>query len=109
MASGTLGTGNPAASTWTSIYTVPATKVATMNIRLTNLSMTAATLIRLAIGPAAGAPASQGEYIEPVDYSMEGGEILEDIGIVAGPGDIVKLFASTTNIAIRVHGFEAIQ
>lgn len=109
MASGTLGTANPAESTWTSVYTVPALKVATVNVRLTNLSTTVTSVIRLAIGPAAGAPATQGEYIEPIDYAMEGSEILEDIALVMGPGDIVKVFANTTNIAVRVHGFEATQ
>lgn len=109
MASGTLGIANPSASTWTSVYTVPALKVATANIRLTNLSLTAAALIRVAIGQAAGAPASQGEYIEPIDYSMDGGEVLEDMALVMGPGDILKVFSSTANIAVRVHGFEAAQ
>ena len=109
MASGTLGISNPAASTWTSVYTVPATFVATANIRLTNLSPSTPVVIRLAIGNAAGAPASNGEYIETIDYSMEGGEIIENIGIVIGPGGIVKAFASNTNLAVRVHGFEALQ
>ena len=109
MASGTLGIANPLVNTWTSVYTAPAGKVATVNIRLTNTNPSVTTLIRLAIGPASGAPATNGEYIEPIDYSMEGGEILEDYAIVMGPGDIVKVYASTANIAVRVHGFEAIQ
>ena len=109
MASGTLGIGNPAASTWTTIYTVPAGKVATANIRMTNLSTSTGALIRVAIGDADGAPASNGEYIEPLDYSMDGGEILEDSAIVIGPGGKVKIFSSTTDIAVRVHGFEATQ
>lgn len=107
MASGTLGTGNPAASTWTTIYTVPVGKVATVNIRLTNLSISGTNLIRLAIGPADGAPATQGEYIEPIDYVMGGSELVEDFGLVMGAGDKVKAFCNTTNLAVRVHGFES--
>ena len=109
MASGTLGIGNPLASTWTTIYTVPGGQVATANIRLTNLSTSTTSLVRVAIGNADGAPAGNGEYIEPLDYAMEGGEILEDSAIVIGPGGKVKVFSSTANIAVRVHGFEAAQ
>lgn len=109
MPSGTLGIANPLASTWTSVYTVPALKVSTVNIRLVNLDTIQTSLVRVAIGNASGAPASNGEYIEPIDYPMEGGEILEDSAIVVGPGNIVKVFSNTANIAVRVHGFEAPQ
>lgn len=110
MASGLLGKASPAANTWTPVYTVPATKVTTMNIRLVNRDVNTSTNIRLAISTVAGSGApADSEYIEPVDYPMLAGEVLEDIALVAGPGEIVKIYASSGSVSIRVMGFEANQ
>lgn len=109
MASGTLGISNPSANTWTTVYQVPTGKVSTVNIRVTNTSSSTGCALRLAIGAANGAPPSIAEYIEQIDYIMEAGEVLEDYAVVIGDGDKVKIFVSTANIAVRIHGFEANQ
>lgn len=106
MASGTLGTAAPAANTWTSVYECPTGKVATINIRCVNIDTTNTILIRVAITPTIG-PALDQYLIEPKDYVMNGGEVLEDIGIVIGPGDKVNVYTNVATLAVRVHGFES--
>lgn len=107
MASGTLGTSSPAANTWTAVYTCPVGKVATINIRFVNLDTTTNLLLRAAITPTTGAPSGNQFYIEPIDYNMAPGEVLEDIGLVIGAGDIVNVSSNLAMLAVRVHGFES--
>lgn len=108
MASGLLGSAAPAATTWTTVYTVPAGKIATMNIRVVNRDYTNTASIRLAISAADGAALNK-EYIECPDYPLKGGKVLEEIAIVAGPGEKVNFYSSTANCSIRVMGFERAQ
>lgn len=107
MASGKLGIASPAANTWTTVYTVPAGRVATFNVRIVNRSLVKSCNIRLAISAAAGVP-TNAEHIEPIDYVLKPGKILEDFGLVAGAGEIVNFYSSSAESSIRVMGFEAI-
>lgn len=103
MASGTLGTAALAASTNTTVYTVPAGTVASINISLVNRGSTEAA-VRFSIG--ATTPTTD-EYVE-YDAIVPVGGILERTAIVAGAGDNVVVRASTADCSVRVHGFEEV-
>lgn len=110
MANGLLGKAAPTANTWTNVYTVPTGKTATMNIRLINRDVNVSVSVRLALSSnATPASVNNEDYIEPIDYVLKGNKVLEDIALVAGPGEIVKVYASNANLTIRVMGFEANQ
>ena len=103
MASGTLGQSAPSAVTNTTVYTVPATKVATFNINICNRSYVTAVLVRIAVA-ASGTP-SNSEYIE-YEASIPPNGVLERTGIVATAGKLVVVFASTADTSVNVYGFE---
>lgn len=102
MASGKLGAANLVAETDTLLYTVPADKVATVNVRFANRG-TAATKVRLAIGT--GASPANTDYMT-YDQSLPGNGIIEDTGIVCSAGEKVWARSEAADVSVRVHGFE---
>lgn len=102
MASGKLGSAALAANADTSLYTVPAGVVATVNIRIANRNASA-THVRVAIGSGAAPVAT--DYIG-YDISLPANGILEDTGIVCGAGETVWVRSELNNVSVRVHGFE---
>ena len=104
MASGKLGSADLAAGADTLLYTVPASTVATLNIRITNRNSVPAK-IRVAIG--AGAAPAAADYID-YDVSVGASGILEDTGIVCGAGEKVWVRSDVANVSVRVHGFEEV-
>jgi len=110
MATGLLGKQALAASTYTAVATVSVGKTATVNIRVINRDLVNTATIRLAICPsgytAPSVPANA-DYIEPVDIILQGGEVVEEIGMVMSVGEVVVAYANTAAITVRVHGFES--
>ena len=105
MASGKLGAADlPAGGVETLLYTVPASTVATVNIRIANRN-TAAAKIRVAIGT--GASPSATDYFD-YDVSVPANGILEDTGIVCSSGEKVWVRSDVSNVSVRVHGFEEV-
>ena len=102
MASGTLGQSAPSATTNTTVYTVPAGKVATFTVSILNRGTASAT-VRLAIA-ATGTPGNA-EYLE-YDASIPANGVLERTGIVATAAKNVVVYASTANTSVNVHGYE---
>ena len=102
MASGKLGSATLAADTDTTVYTVPASTVATINVAITNRG-TDAAVVNVAIAPT-GAPANA-DYIE-FGVVIPANGILERTAIVAGDGERVVVRSSTADCSVRVHGFE---
>lgn len=105
MASGKLGSADlPAGGADTLLYTVPASTVATVNIRIANRN-TAAAKIRVAIGTGASPDAA-----DHIDYDVEvsANGILEDTGIVCSAGEKVWVRSDVSNVTARVHGFEEV-
>ncbi|ALJ29736.1 MAG: hypothetical protein WBB32_12915 [Flavobacteriales bacterium] len=106
MPSGCFGTAQPAANVKTTIYTVPAGKVATANINVANASDTPAT-VHLYVGPA---PAQGAEW--PVRYCIEPGVtlpargVLKQTGIAIGAGESVAILTTGNSIGVRVDGYE---
>lgn len=102
MASGRLGSASLSATTITTLYTVPASKVATCSINLCNTSAADVT-VRVALA-AVDTPAA-GEHIE-YDVSIPPSGVLERGGIVLDAGKKVVVYASATGINANVWGFE---
>jgi len=102
MATGTLGQAALAASTNTTVYTVPALTVSTVTVSFANRDITSAW-VRLAVA-ATGTP-SNAEYIL---YDVLIGQFgtLEKSGIVMSAAKNLVVYASSANISVNVYGFE---
>lgn len=94
----------PAAAAYTTLGTVP--NDMTCNIRCVNLDQVNAITIRLAISPAATAPAapSAADWIEPLDLIITAGGFLEETGIAMAAGETVTVFNSAATAVWRMYG-----
>lgn len=102
MASGILGQAALAATTNTTVYTVPATKTATFNVVVTNRDASAAS-IQIAL-TASGTPATS-EYIE-YNTVVPGFGVFEKTGVVAQAAKNLVAYATTANLTVNVYGYE---
>lgn len=102
MGSGKLGSADLVAATDTLLYTVPALKVATANIRFANRNAIPVK-VRLAIGTGAAPTAT--DYLS-YDQSLPANGIVEDTGIVLTAGEKVWARSDTANVSVRAHGME---
>jgi glucose-6-phosphate dehydrogenase assembly protein OpcA len=106
MAKKVLGQSNPAATTLTTLYTVPSAKEAVVStISVANLAATAATF-RLAVRPAGASIANQ-HYI---GYDITVGasdSTLITVGLTLATTDVISVYASTANVAFSAFGDEA--
>lgn len=102
MASGILGAASPAATTNTTVYTVPASMTATFTVNICNRG-TSDMSVRLAV--AATATPSNAEFIE-YDVTLPANGVLERTGIVAQATKQVVIYASTANASVNVFGIE---
>lgn len=102
MATGILGTAALAATTSTSLYTVPVGKVATMSVNFCNRGSTPVT-VRLSIS-ASGSPSTDEYFL--YDYTVAANSSLERSGLIANAGKIVVVYASSANVSCQAYGFE---
>jgi glucose-6-phosphate dehydrogenase assembly protein OpcA len=106
MAKKVLGQSNPAATTLTTLYTVPSAKEAVVStISVANLTSTAATF-RLAVRPSGASIANQ-HYI---GYDITVGasdSTLITVGLTLATTDVISVYASTANLAFSAFGDEA--
>lgn len=106
MAKKVLGQSNPAATTLTTLYTVPSGKEAVVStISVANLTATAATF-RIAVRPAGASIANQ-HYI---GYDITVGasdSTLITVGLTLAASDVISVYASTANLAFQAFGDEA--
>ena len=100
-----LGQSNPAATTLTSLYTVPASTSAIVStITVANNSATDATF-RISIA-VAGAADTAKQYIA-YDSTVRGnGFITFTLGITLATTDIIKVYASGTTLIFNAFGSE---
>jgi len=100
-----LGQSNPAATTLTTLYTVPsATQAVVSSIVVANLTSTAATF-RIAVRPA-GASITNSQY---VGYDITVGasdSTVLTLGITMGATDVLSVYGSTANITFQAYGSE---
>lgn len=102
MPSGILGQAAPAASTNTTVYTVPATKLATFSVNILNRS-SAAISVRLAI--ASTATPTNAEWIE-FGAAVPANGVLERTGLIAQAAKQVVVFVSSADASVSVYGYE---
>lgn len=100
-----LGQSNPAATTNTTLYTVPsATSAVISTIVVSNLSTSAVTF-RIAVRPAGAAIANQ-HYIAFDSGLAANDTVFLTLGISLAATDVVTVFASTANVAFSAYGSE---
>lgn len=99
--SGRLGAAAPAADVATTVYTVPAGKVATVNINVVNRGEESAT-VRIALATQA-APANA-DWVE-YDAEVPVAGVLQRTADVLSGGERVIVQASSADLTVRVSGF----
>jgi len=104
MANGILGQSAPAATTNTTVYTVPASTTGTFTVSICNTGTSAITA-RLAIA-STGTPSSS-EWLE-YDASIPASGVLERTGIVAQAAERVVVYVSAATASVSVFGFEEV-
>jgi glucose-6-phosphate dehydrogenase assembly protein OpcA len=100
-----LGQSNPAATTATTLYTVPsATEAVVSTIVIANLTSTAATF-RIAIRPN-GATLANSQYIA-YDITVGASDSTAlTLGITMDAADVITVYASTANLTFTAFGSE---
>ena len=104
MASGRLGAADLAATTNTSIYTVPASTVATVSVNVVNRNATAVVIRLMHLNGAIGTLAVE-DYIE-YDVTLNAGGVLERTGIVMAATHVIGAYSDTANVTVQVYGWE---
>jgi glucose-6-phosphate dehydrogenase assembly protein OpcA len=106
MAKKVLGQSNPAATTATTLYTVPSAKSAVIStITICNQAATAATY-RIAVRPA-GATLAAVHYVA-YDVTVGGSDTTAlTLGITLATTDVVTVYASTATLSFHAYGDEA--
>lgn len=101
--SGKLGSAALAADTTTTVYTVPASTVVTLNIALVNRGGDPAK-VRVAITDSVNP--GDADWIE-YDATIPGpGGVMERTALVAGAGENIIIHSDVGTISARIHGFE---
>jgi glucose-6-phosphate dehydrogenase assembly protein OpcA len=100
-----LGQSNPAATTATTLYTVPsATSTVVSTIAVCNQAATAATY-RIAIRPAGATLAAQ-HYIAYGSTVAANDSTMLTIGVTLATTDIITVYASTATLSFSAFGSE---
>ena len=100
-----LGQSNPAATTATTLYTVPsATQAVVSTIVIANLTATAATF-RIAVR-VAGATLANSQYVA-YDITVGASDSTAlTLGVTLGAADVITVYASTANLTFTAFGSE---
>jgi len=100
-----LGQSNPAATTATTLYTVPAaTSVIVSTLAICNQAGTPATF-RVAIRPAGAALAAQ-HYIAYDTPLNQNDTVFLTLGVTLGATDVVTVYASSGTVSFSAFGCE---
>jgi glucose-6-phosphate dehydrogenase assembly protein OpcA len=100
-----LGQSNPAATTATTLYTVPSsTSTVVSTISVANLTGTAATF-RIAIRPAGATLANQHYLAYDVTVAASDTTVMT-LGVTLATTDVITVYASTANLAFSAFGSE---
>lgn len=102
MASGRLGAADLAVTTNTSLYTVPASKVASFSVNFCNRNATPVA-VRLALATTGTPTAAEWLIYEVV---LEGYGTLERTGLVLDASKIAIVYSSAANVSAVAYGFE---
>ena len=103
MSTGLLGRAMLAADTLTTVYTVPAGKVASLTVSFCNQSSSGTAKVKLAITELATATANT--YIEyNSDIPVNG--VLERGAIVLGAAEKIIVASNSSEVSVNVFGIE---
>ena len=102
MATGRLGAADLAATTNTTLYTVPAGKAASFSVSFCNRNATPVT-VRLALASAATPTNAEWVLYEAL---IEGNGALERTGLVLDAGKLAVVQSSAANVSAVAYGFE---
>lgn len=106
MAKKVLGQSNPAATTATTLYTVPSAKQAVVSsLVVANLTATAATF-RIAVRPAGASLANQHYIAYDITVGASDSTALT-LGITLATTDVLTVYASTANLSFNAFGDES--
>ena len=103
MASGILGQSAPAATTYTTVYTVPSATTSTFNVNIVN---TGSSPVNVRLALAAGATPTTSEFIE-YDVNLLANGVLERSGFVAQATKRVVVYSDIATVSVSVYGYEA--
>jgi hypothetical protein len=108
MASGFLGKANPAAATWTLLYTVPSAKLASISINVVNTSANPTNVDIVISTSSTSGGIVLSEYLEYAASLASFGSALERTGIVtdATNGKYLWVRSSSANTVFQVYGYE---
>jgi hypothetical protein len=99
-----LGQSNPAATTNTTLYTVPAaTSAVCSTLSVANLGVS--TTFRIAVRPAGATLANQ-HYIVYDSAINAGSAVYLTLGVSLATTDVVTVYAGTANLAFSLFGSE---
>jgi hypothetical protein len=99
-----LGQSNPAATTNTTLYTVPAsTSAVCSTLSVANIGVS--TTFRVAVRPAGATLANQ-HYIVYDSAINAGSAVFLTLGISLATTDVVTVYAGTANVAFGLFGSE---
>lgn len=99
-----LGQSNPAATTATSLYTVPSS-TSTVVSTLTVANLGVSTTFRIAVRPAGAALANQHYLV--YDAALNANDsITLTLGLTLATTDVVTVYAGTANLAFSLFGSE---
>lgn len=99
-----LGQSNPAATTLTSLYTVPSSTSAVCST-ITACNQGVSTNIRVAVRPA-GASIDPKHYIVYDQYVNAGDTLFLTLGVTLATTDVVSVYAGTANVSFNLFGSE---
>ena len=100
-----LGQSNPAATTNTTLYTVPsATSAVVSSISICNLASSSATY-RIAVRPAGATIANQHYIAYDVTVGAADTTIIT-VGITLATTDVITVYGSTANLTFQAFGSE---
>ena len=99
-----LGQANPAATTLTSLYTVPAS-TSTVASTLTVCNIGVSTTVRVAVRPAGAGIANQ-HYIIYEATVNSNDTLFFTLGLSLATTDVVSVYAGTANVSFNLYGTE---
>lgn len=102
MPSGVLGQVSLAATTYTSLYTVPVSTLTYANVNISNRN---ATSVVVRVGLSTGVTPTTAQFIE-YDAIIEPNGILERSGLVLEQDRRVVVYSDTSNVSVSVYGVE---